>query len=191
MCERFWTPPVDVRIADKTVEIFHRGSEVRGSSATPVRPTGAATHDCQSHAERPSPPRQVEARRTDRCRRADWSIYRGVIAARPHPEQGFRTCLGVLSLTRSYDNARVDAACRRGIPNPLCRPVVLHLTLGQDANINAAPYVLAIAHPCARATPTKAIKSRCNATVSDHTHPEGCGLSLKGGLSLLRVSSRS
>ena len=37
------------------------------------------------------------------------------IAARPHPEQGFRTCLGILSLTRSYDNARVDAACRRGI----------------------------------------------------------------------------
>jgi transposase len=29
--------------------------------------------------------------------------------------KGFRTCLGVLSLTRSYDNARVDAACRRGI----------------------------------------------------------------------------
>jgi transposase len=26
-----------------------------------------------------------------------------------------RGCLGILSLTRSYDNARVDAACRRGI----------------------------------------------------------------------------
>ena len=43
------------------------------------------------------------------------AFFQAVIAARPHPEQGFRTCLGVLSLTRSYDNARVDAACRRGI----------------------------------------------------------------------------
>jgi transposase len=31
------------------------------------------------------------------------AFFRAVIAARPHPEQGFRTCIGVLSLTRSYD----------------------------------------------------------------------------------------
>jgi hypothetical protein len=37
------------------------------------------------------------------------------MAARRHPEQGFRTCLGILALTRTYDNARVDAACRRGM----------------------------------------------------------------------------
>src|SRR5271154_5414209 len=38
-----------------------------------------------------------------------------IMAARPHPEQGFRTCLGILALTRTYGAARVDAACRRGI----------------------------------------------------------------------------
>jgi len=43
------------------------------------------------------------------------AFFQVVIEARPHPEQGFRTCLGILSLARSYDNARVDAACRRGI----------------------------------------------------------------------------
>ena len=37
------------------------------------------------------------------------------MAARPHPEQGFRTCLGILALTRTYGDARVDAACRRGV----------------------------------------------------------------------------
>jgi len=37
------------------------------------------------------------------------------MADRPHPEQGFRTCLGILALTRSYDKACVDAACRRGV----------------------------------------------------------------------------
>jgi transposase len=34
--------------------------------------------------------------------------------AKPHPEQGFRSCLGILSLVKSYGPARVEAACRRG-----------------------------------------------------------------------------
>lgn len=38
-----------------------------------------------------------------------------VMADRPHPEQGFRTCLGVLALARRYEAVRLDAACRRGL----------------------------------------------------------------------------
>ena len=34
---------------------------------------------------------------------------------KPHPEQGFRSCLGILSLQRSYGAVRLEAACRRGI----------------------------------------------------------------------------
>lgn len=33
---------------------------------------------------------------------------------KPHPEQGFRSCLGIISLVKSYGAARVEAACRRG-----------------------------------------------------------------------------
>ena len=33
--------------------------------------------------------------------------------AKPHPEQGFRACLGILRLARSYGSARIEAACRR------------------------------------------------------------------------------
>jgi transposase len=35
------------------------------------------------------------------------------------------------------------------LSDPLCRPVVLHLTAGQDADIAAAPNVLALAPPMA------------------------------------------
>ena len=38
-----------------------------------------------------------------------------VMADRPHPEQGFRTCPGILALARSCDANRLDAACRRGL----------------------------------------------------------------------------
>ena len=84
-----------------------------------MRPTARPHHDCRSYAERASPLRQVDAGRADRSRREDWSLDRclfpGCHRCSAHPEQGFRTCLGILSLARSYDNARVDAACRRGI----------------------------------------------------------------------------
>jgi transposase len=34
--------------------------------------------------------------------------------AKPHPEQGFRSCLGILSLIKSYGPERIEAAARRG-----------------------------------------------------------------------------
>jgi len=51
----------------------------------------------------------------ERIGRSTATFFQAVIAARPHPGQGFRTRLGTLSLARSYENARVDAARRRGI----------------------------------------------------------------------------
>jgi transposase len=37
------------------------------------------------------------------------------MASKPHPEQGFRTCLGILRLVRSYGPERLEAACQRGL----------------------------------------------------------------------------
>jgi hypothetical protein len=39
----------------------------------------------------------------------------GGLESRPHPEQGFRACLGILRLQRSYGRDRVEAACARGL----------------------------------------------------------------------------
>jgi transposase len=43
------------------------------------------------------------------------ALCRIIMQAKPHPEQGFRSCLGVLSLARGYGPVRLEAACRRGI----------------------------------------------------------------------------
>ena len=43
------------------------------------------------------------------------ALCEAIMAARPHLEQGFRTCLGIFALTRTYGAARVDAACRCGV----------------------------------------------------------------------------
>src|SRR6266851_8444216 len=38
-----------------------------------------------------------------------------LLASKPHPEQGYRACLGVMRLSKSYGAARVDAACARAL----------------------------------------------------------------------------
>jgi len=38
-----------------------------------------------------------------------------LLASRPHPEQGYRSCLGLMKLARSYPADRVEAACRRAL----------------------------------------------------------------------------
>ena len=36
-----------------------------------------------------------------------------ILEERPHPEQGYRSCLGILRLGKRYGNERLEAACRR------------------------------------------------------------------------------
>jgi hypothetical protein len=40
---------------------------------------------------------------------------RGNHAGKADPEQGFRSCLGILRLEKIYGAQRLEAACRRGI----------------------------------------------------------------------------
>ena len=34
---------------------------------------------------------------------------------RPHPEQGYRSCLGILRLEKQYGKERLEAACERAV----------------------------------------------------------------------------
>jgi transposase len=38
-----------------------------------------------------------------------------ILASRPHPEQGFRACQGLIRLGKSYGEARLEAACARAL----------------------------------------------------------------------------
>jgi transposase len=38
-----------------------------------------------------------------------------ILESKPHPEQGFRACLGILRLARQYGRDRLEAACDRGL----------------------------------------------------------------------------
>ena len=38
-----------------------------------------------------------------------------ILRSRPHPEQGFRSAIGILGLVKRYGQERVDAACARAL----------------------------------------------------------------------------
>lgn len=35
--------------------------------------------------------------------------------SRPHPEQGYRSCLGIMRLGKHYGSERLEAACKRAL----------------------------------------------------------------------------
>jgi hypothetical protein len=43
-----------------------------------------------------------------------------ILKTKPHPEQGYRACLGLMRLTRGYDTARMEAACGRALALDSC-----------------------------------------------------------------------
>jgi transposase len=42
-------------------------------------------------------------------------LCRMILEHRPHPEQGFRACLGIVRLVKAFGAARVEAACLRAL----------------------------------------------------------------------------
>jgi transposase len=42
-------------------------------------------------------------------------LVEAIIKDRPHPEQGYRSCLGVIRLEKRYGQQRLEAACRRAV----------------------------------------------------------------------------
>ncbi|WFU39974.1 IS21 family transposase [Bradyrhizobium sp. CB82] len=108
---------VDARIDDRTVEIFHKGKRIASHARAPNRRghTTIADHMPSAHRRygKWTPAAVIAA--GERIGPSTAAFFQAVIDARPHPEQGFRTCLGILALVKSYGAERVDAACRRGI----------------------------------------------------------------------------
>jgi len=43
------------------------------------------------------------------------AVVTHILGERRHPEQAYRTCLGILALAKKYDNQRLNKACRRAI----------------------------------------------------------------------------
>ena len=107
---------VEVRITSATVEVFHKGQRIAAHlfSPLPNRHTTTPEHMPSAHRRYAewTPARIISE--AARIGPATVALIEAIMKAKPHPEQGFRSCLGILSLVKSYGPARVEGACRRG-----------------------------------------------------------------------------
>jgi transposase len=108
---------IEARITDQAIELFHRGTRVASHLRSPRQHRHTTTPDHMPSAHR----RYAEWTPTRLLREAaavgpgTIALVERILTAKPHPEQGFRACLGILRLARTYGPARLEAACQRGM----------------------------------------------------------------------------
>jgi transposase len=113
---------VDVRLTEKTVELFHNGQRVAAHvrSHQPGRFTTLDEHRPKSHQKHLqwTPGRMIEwaGNIGPECAK----VIEKILADRPHPEMGFRSCLGIIRLGKAVGSARLEAACRRALHFGAC-----------------------------------------------------------------------
>jgi transposase len=108
---------LEARVTGTTVELFHRGKRVasHARSALRNRHTTIAEHMPSSHRRYAEWTPARIAREAERIGPATAGLCAAIMQTKPHPEQGFRACLGILRLAKSYGGERLEAACRRGL----------------------------------------------------------------------------
>jgi transposase len=110
--EKVWA-----RITERTVEVFHKGARV----AAHARTSGNRQHTTvRDHM--PSSHRRYGDWTPDRLRKwgddigpCTGALVEVILRERRHPEQGFRSCLGILRLAKVHGPADLEAACERAL----------------------------------------------------------------------------
>jgi transposase len=106
---------VEARFTAATVEVFTSGRRVaahgrvtgRGRFVTDV---AHMPHAHRAHAEW-TPSRLIAW--ANQTGAATGRLVAGILDRRPHPEQGYRACLGLMRLGRLHGTDRLEAACQR------------------------------------------------------------------------------
>lgn len=109
---------VDIRYTDKTVEIYHNGKRVASHKAEHA----PHIHFVTENLHMPNEHRQYMEWTPARIQ--EWggktgnntkALMEAIMANRTHPEHGFRSCLGIIRLSKTYTPERVELACKRAL----------------------------------------------------------------------------
>jgi transposase len=108
---------LDVRLSANTVELFQRGKRVASHrrSALKGRHTTIEEHMPQAHRQYASWTPERLVRWAEKSGPATAELISTILASRKHPQQGFRSCLGIMRLGKSYTGQRLEAACQRAL----------------------------------------------------------------------------
>lgn len=113
---------VEVRLTANCVECFYKGQRVSSHrrSTHKGRHTTLPEHMPKAHQHYLdwTPERLVRWAQTTGPATAQ--LVATILASRPHPQQGFRSCLGIMRLGKTYGQERLEAACQRALALDAC-----------------------------------------------------------------------
>jgi transposase len=114
---RFARTQVEARLTARTVEILLKGERIAAHrrSSDNHKHTTIPEHMPSSHRRYAG--WTIERIRDDASRigPATAALCELILESRPHPEQGFRACLGIVRLSRPYGAMRLEAAAERAL----------------------------------------------------------------------------
>lgn len=113
---------VEVRATASTVEIFHKGLRVASHARSHASHRHSTVNDHRPKAHQRhlewTPSRIVEW--SGKIGPATAQVVAHILSSNRHPEQGYRSCLGIIRLGEKYPHARVEDAARRALAFNVC-----------------------------------------------------------------------
>jgi transposase len=172
---------VEVRSTANTVEVFHRGQRVasHARSREPYRATTIDQHRPHSHQQHLAWP---PSRLLDWAQSAGPStarLFQRIFDSKPHPEMGYRSCLGIMRLAKQFSAERLEAAAARALRLDVCsyRSVKSMLERGLDRQP---------VEPAAAPQPPLEHANIRGPHYFDPLRPDGCPSGLPSGTSTLQ-----
>jgi len=109
---------VYVRATQSTIEVFHNNRRVASHRRVkfPGRHTTVSEHMPPAHQKYLEWSPERLTRWTQAIGPHTTQLVQAILDSRPHPEQAYRSCLGLLRLGSRYGEDRLEAACRRALP---------------------------------------------------------------------------
>jgi transposase len=106
---------VDVHLTAETVEVLHRGVRVASHirSDAPAKATSLPEHMPKAHQRYLGRTPSTLIEDGQQVGPSTGQLVEALLAAKRHPEQGYRSCLGILRLAKTYPPERLEAAARR------------------------------------------------------------------------------
>ncbi|CAO0824491.1 hypothetical protein DFAR_660023 [Desulfarculales bacterium] len=101
----------DIRYTERTVECSHKGQRV-ASHRRILEQNGFTTlteHMSRSHREYAKWAPERNTNWIHKINEATAKLAEGIMSRRTHPQQGFRACLGLVTLAKKHGDARAEA----------------------------------------------------------------------------------
>jgi transposase len=113
---------LDARVSANTVELLYKGKRVASHrrSRQPGRHTTVTAHMPKAHRDYAEWTPERLLRWAEETGKATAKLVETILTSRPHPQHGYRACLGIMRLGKTYGEVRLEAASRRALAIGAC-----------------------------------------------------------------------